>query len=186
MTADVPELPGQVCLEDVLEGAPPAPAKARRPRLGPDSLRLEVPGIPVPQGSKKAFKHAHTNRVVMLDDNANLAAWRATVAHHARVAWAGAPPITGPVVASLGFYLPRPKGHYRTGKFAGFLKDSAPLLPGVKPDLDKLIRSVFDSLSTAGVWKDDALCWNVSAHKCYADAREPGLVLNLSWEAVNG
>lgn len=146
------------------------------------SRRIEVPGIPVPQGSKTAFRHASTGRVVMVDANGNLKAWRTTVAHYARQAWAGAPALEVPVVASLGFYLPRPKSHYRTGRYAGMLRDAAPLLPAVKPDLDKLQRAVFDSLTTAGVWKDDSLCWNVSAHKCYADAREPGLVLNLSWE----
>lgn len=188
MTGDVPELPGQICLEDLLDGAPvPIPPARLLPpaTIAPSGLQFYVTGTPVPQGSKRAFKHVHTGRVVMTDDNPNLEAWRAKVAHVARAEWAGRDPITVPVVASLVFYLPRPKSHYGTGRNAGILKDSAPLLPAVKPDLDKLVRSVFDSLTTAGVWKDDALCWGESAWKNYADARPPGLALTLEWEAPN-
>jgi crossover junction endodeoxyribonuclease RusA len=178
----VPLLPGQTCLDDVLGAictAAPAPRPA--PAKAPTLVQMHVPGVPVPQGSKKAFKHRHTGRVVMTDDNPNLAAWRAMVAHVARTDWAGREPLAVPVTASLVFYLPRPAGHYGTGRNAGVLKASAPLHPTVKPDLDKLVRAVFDSLTTAGVWKDDALCWGESAWKNYADGRPPGLVLTLDW-----
>jgi len=181
VTGGIPELPGQLCLEDVLDGAVVARIA---PAIDPSGLRFEVPGTPVPQGSKKAFRHRHTGRVVMVDDNEHLEAWRANVAAVASRTWAGRPALTGPVVAHLDFFMPRPAGHYGTGRNAGVLKPSAPLLPAVKPDLDKLVRAVFDSLSTAGVWKDDALCWGVSAYKRYADGRSPGLVLELTPDQV--
>jgi Holliday junction resolvase RusA-like endonuclease len=143
-------------------------------------LVLDVAGVPVPQGSKRAFRHSKTGRVVMVDDNENLAAWRGLVEQRARQAWAGRPALTVPLFGTLLFYLPRPAGHFGTGRNAGRVKDSAPLWPGVKPDLDKLQRAVFDSLTAAGVWKDDALCVGVSAWKHYADARPaPGLFLQL-------
>jgi Holliday junction resolvase RusA-like endonuclease len=179
----VPLLPGQTCLDDVLGTIDAAPATYTVPTTAPRLVQFHALGVPVPQGSKKAFKHRHTGRVVMTDDNPNLAAWRDTVAYAARAAWAGRAPLTAPVTASLVFYLPRPASHYGTGRNAGILKASAPLHPTVKPDLDKLVRAVFDSLTTAGVWKDDALCWGESAWKNYADGRPPGLVLTLEWGA---
>jgi Holliday junction resolvase RusA-like endonuclease len=145
-------------------------------------LVLDVAGVPVPQGSKRAFRHSKTGRVVMVDDNPALAAWRDLVAVKARAAWAGRAPLVVPVRASLAFYLPRPAGHFGTGRNAGRLKDSAPFWPAVKPDLDKLTRAVFDALETAGVWGNDSRCCWVSASKNYADPDAvlgPGLGLTL-------
>ena len=147
-----------------------------------DGWSLRVNGVPVPQGSKTAFRHSKTGRVVMVDANKNLADWRALVTARARSAWGvDREALDVNVTASMVFYLPRPKSHYGTGRNAGVLKDSAPLVPGVKPDLDKLIRSIFDSLTGAGVWRDDALCWGVSAYKQYADATVPGVSMTLDW-----
>jgi Holliday junction resolvase RusA-like endonuclease len=143
-------------------------------------FHAEVLGLPIPQGSKKAFRHAATGRVVMVDANAKLADWRALVDAEARRALAGRDPFIRPCKASLGFYLPRPAGHYGTGRNAGILRPSAPRWPGVKPDVDKLIRAAFDSLKTAGVWRDDALCCGLSAWKVYADTRPVGLVLTVT------
>jgi Holliday junction resolvase RusA-like endonuclease len=143
-------------------------------------FHAEVLGLPIPQGSKRAFRHATTGRVVLVDANASLADWRALVSSRAQQAMAGRQPFTRPCKASLGFYLPRPAGHYGTGRNAGTLRPSAPLWPGVKPDLDKLIRAAFDALTVAGVWRDDALCCGLSAWKAYADTRPVGLVLTVT------
>lgn len=145
-------------------------------------LLLDVDGVPVPQGSKRLGLNRATGRAVVLDDNPALAAWRELVAFRARAAWAGRPPLTVPVRASLAFYLPRPAGHYGTGRNAGQLRPSAPAWPGVKPDLDKLCRAVFDSLETAGVWANDSRCCWLTASKSYAendDYRGPGVGLTL-------
>lgn len=144
-------------------------------------LALDVPGVPVPQGSKRAFRHSVTGKVVMVDDNKNLEAWRHAVALRTRLAWRGRPPLDMPVWASLNFYVPRPAGHFGTGRNIDRLKESAPLWPAVKPDLDKLTRAVFDALTTARVWKDDAVCCGVTAWKFYADGgHDPGLSLSLA------
>lgn len=144
-------------------------------------LVVAVPGVPVPQGSKRIGRAGKNGRPILIDDNdEKLAAWRETVALLSRRAWAGRAPLAVPVWAQLTFYMPRPAGHYGTGRNAGLLKDSAPLWPAVKPDVDKLTRAVFDALTTAGVWKDDSLCVGVSAWKSYADARPAGLALSVS------
>jgi Holliday junction resolvase RusA-like endonuclease len=149
---------------------------------------LDVAGhVPVPQGSKRIGRHRGTGRPLVLDDNRNLEAWRALVAGMARKEWNGRPPITVPVSVWADFYLPRPAGHFGTGRNAGKLKDSAPVWPAVKPDGDKLLRAVFDSLTTAGVWKDDSLAVVWSGAKHYADAlRRPGVSLQIRDMEVAG
>jgi Holliday junction resolvase RusA-like endonuclease len=168
MTDAPAELPGQMTLEDVMNTA-----------------ELSVIGTPVPQGSKRAFNHSKTGRVVMVDDNPALAYWRAVVDAVARKAWAGAPALDGAVRVSLTFYLRRPKAHYGTGRNAGILKPNAPAVVTVKPDVDKLTRAVFDSLTTAGVWTDDCRAWDLTAAKLYADPRPPGVSIKLDWGTVN-
>jgi len=47
-----------------------------------------------------------------------------------------APPklLACPVCVDINFYFPRPKSHYRTGKYAGQLKENAPSYHTKKPD----------------------------------------------------
>jgi Holliday junction resolvase RusA-like endonuclease len=37
-----------------------------------------------------------------------------------------------------------------------------------KPDVDNLLKAVMDSMTAAGVWKDDALVYTTEAGKWYA------------------
>jgi len=117
-------------------------------------LQFDVPGIPQPQGSTKSFKRG--GKVITTSDNAKLRPWRDAVCWHAREAAAGRRQFAGPVIVSAVFWLPRPAGHFGSGRNAGQLRASAPSHPAVKPDLDKLLRGVLDALSEAGVWRDDA------------------------------
>ena len=53
------------------------------------------------------------------------------------------------------------------------MKPTAPRNPHRVPDLDKLIRSTFDALTTANVWEDDARVVAVEALKVYATPTQP-------------
>jgi crossover junction endodeoxyribonuclease RusA len=77
--------------------------------------------------------------------------------------WHGAP-LPGPVAVELEFVMPRP---------SATPKRRTP--PAVKkPDVDKLIRAVFDAL-TKVVWTDDSVVTAVSASKRLAELTEqPG------------
>ena len=114
-----------------------------------------VEGLPAPQGSKNGF--VKNGRVVMVESSKNVKPWRAAVAEqtakHLRAQ--ALDPMTTPLEIALVFHLPRPKTVTR-------------LWPSVKPDLDKLIRSTFDGLTTGGLYTDDALVIAVSASKQYA------------------
>ena len=134
------------------------------------SLEFTVIGIPAPQGSKSPWG---------TEANPNTRPWRATVAANAAQAAVeasngdfGPVGLQGAVFLHVSFYFPRPKGHYRTGKRAGELKDNAPEHYAKKPDLDKLLRAIGDAL-TGTVLRDDAQIVYLAASKRYAAPGEP-------------
>jgi len=110
------------------------------------ALTVEVYGIPESQGSVRGFVRG--GRAILTSDNEKLRPWRESVTWAARDAieargWVQA---TGPVKVQVAFWLPRPKNRPKT-------RD---VLPTVGKDIDKMLRSVYDSLTNAGVWVDDA------------------------------
>jgi Holliday junction resolvase RusA-like endonuclease len=91
----------------------------------------------------------------------------------------GGTPFTEPVEVRLMFFLARPKGHFGTGRNADKIRNSAPAVPGVKPDLDKLVRSVLDAL-TGTVIRDDSQVVGLIASKLYDDQGHPGLMAQVT------
>jgi Holliday junction resolvase RusA-like endonuclease len=68
--------------------------------------------------------------------------------------------ITVPVHLEVTFFMPIPKG---------IAISRYEFMPHVKkPDTDNLLKAVMDSLTNAGIWKDDALVFDVTARKYYA------------------
>jgi Holliday junction resolvase RusA-like endonuclease len=124
---------------------------------GPITERLTffVPGRPVPQGSKTAFVNKSTGRPVVVDKDVRLPRWRMTITSHALEVYHG-PALEGPVGIKVDFALKRPTNHFGTGRNADTIKPSSPRYPAVMPDLDKLLRAVFDGLTDAQVWRDDS------------------------------
>lgn len=144
------------------------------------ALEFHVDGLPAPQGSKR-----HVGGGRMVESSKKVKPWRQDVVTAARAAIDMAvtfETFTGPVRVRVVFYLPRPKSHYRSGANAHLLKASAPPYVAVKPDVDKLLRSTFDALSTAGVWRDDNQAVIVHTEKVYAD--RPGARLEIRAAAV--
>ncbi len=83
---------------------------------------------------------------------------------------------SGALVVRVVFSLARPKSHYSTGRRAGKVKPSAPTEPTGKPDVDNLLKSTLDALTTAGAWKDDAQVVHVEGRKTYTDAPSRALI----------
>lgn len=143
---------------------------------------ITVHGIPAPQGSKRAIPikrgGVYTGKVSLLESAGDkVKAWRA-LTHAAAIKHE---PILGPVKVVAVFYLPRPKGHYGTGRNALILKPSAPEHPAVKPDADKLLRSTLDALTTSGLIEDDARVISVTGTKHYAPgALQPGATITIT------
>lgn len=116
------------------------------------SVRFFVNGKPEPQGSSRAFVVG--GKPVITSANRNLKDWRTivqlTAAQHAQM-------FDGPVEVILHFYLPRPISLPK--KVTRHTK---------RPDVDKLARSVLDSL-TGVMFKDDSQVVALEAYKDYAD-----------------
>jgi Holliday junction resolvase RusA-like endonuclease len=113
-----------------------------------------IDGEPAPQGSKTGF--IKNGRVVMIESSKKVKPWREAVAAQTKDKVQVA--FQEPVEIALVFHLPKPKTVTRKW-------------PAVKPDLDKVIRSTFDGLTTGGLYTDDALVIAVSASKQYATDR---------------
>lgn len=124
-------------------------------------LTIEVFGEPASQGS-----HSVINGRIVQVNSTKHKRWRNAVAFAALdLVGTDWELIDDPVELSVIFYLPRPKTATREH-------------PAVMPDLDKLIRSVGDSL-TGTVIRDDSRIIAIHAQKLYADSRGPGAVIRL-------
>ncbi len=133
-------------------------------------IAFVVRGLPVPQGSPRAFVHDGRATVVSGATGAGshgrtLADWRRAIATEARAAIGDRPLLAGPVRVDLIFVLARPKTHFRAG---GTLRPSAPVWVTTRPDGDKLERAAWDALSGVIV-RDDAVIAAWSGRKRYAD-----------------
>lgn len=118
-------------------------------------IRFTVYGEARPAGSKRAFKHATTGKIIVADSSgARGKDWRRAVADAAAEA-APAMVLTGPVAVTMTFYRRRPKGHYRSGRNAALLRAAADPFPITRPDLLKLARACEDSL-TGIIYADDS------------------------------
>lgn len=109
-------------------------------------LTVEVFGIPESQGSVRGFVRG--GRAILTSDNKALRPWREAVTWAARDAMASREwsRVTGPMRVEAAFWMPRPKSAPKT-------RD---ILPVRGKDVDKMLRSIFDSLTNAGVWVDDS------------------------------
>ena len=132
---------------------------------------IRVFGHPAPQGSKR-----HVGNGVLIESSARVKPWRQDVRAAALEADAH---FDGPVSLTVGFLLRRPASHFRTGRNAHLLRDSAPAYPGKKPDIDKLLRSTLDGLGESGIWRDDAQVVRVRAEKLYADHEPVGAHITI-------
>lgn len=127
---------------------------------------LTIYGEPKPQGSKSAFRQG--NRIVMVEASKGLPEWRKqviTACNLYKLEQMTVEPFTSPVRVTAVFVLSKPK----KPKFSQ---------PGVKPDLDKLVRGLLDPIVIAEILKDDSLVTEIIASKVYiGDTRglpEPG------------
>lgn len=126
---------------------------------------VTIPGKPRPQGSLSLWRGS---------DGTERAKYPAEMVRHRNLvvgalaaAWGDQDPYPSAVEVKCLFMFARPKSHYRTGKNAAVLKDSAPRWVTTTPDVDKLLRLVGDALVVAGVLRDDSQIALVSGSKRY-------------------
>lgn len=110
--------------------------------------QFNVPGAPVPQGSKSVSRSGH-----MYEANKKLRPWREKIIQVAKMAHKGEP-LDCPVEVVAYFCVPKPK----RPKFN---------FPATPADLDKYERALGDALTQAGVIKDDARIVHWDAWKVF-------------------
>jgi len=77
-------------------------------------------------------------------------------------------PWSGPLRVDLLLFFPRPRSHFRTGKYAGELKPNAPLWCDKNPDRSNVEKFVEDALN--GIfWSDDRIICDGVIQKKYSD-----------------
>lgn len=129
-------------------------------------LQVFAPGIPQPQGSKSAYRRG--NKIVLVEANKNLPAWRRLVTEKLEAANADCQPFSGAVSLDVMFFMPRGKTVTRE-------------LPTTPPDLDKLVRAINDSATDAGVIQDDSQVVEIVAYKFYeAESLPVGALITYS------
>lgn len=129
--------------------------------------RLFVPGDAAPQGSK-SFKGIRKGRAVLVESSKALGPWRERVALAAHTA--GVRPLVGAVTVELEFVRPRP---------ASTPKSRTPDAVK-KPDLDKLVRAIFDALEGVA-YSGDAQVTDLHASKRIAEIAEaPGVRITIT------
>jgi Holliday junction resolvase RusA-like endonuclease len=148
--------------------------KAAEPEANP--LKFFVPGIPAPGGSKRAFYIKELKRAIVAPASKKTKPWMQAVAGCVRAEYDGEV-LQGPLSVEFQFRFLRPKSHYRTGQYAGYVKNSAPLYPTGRPDRTKVMRSTEDAL-TGILWKDDSQIVAGDATKIYVE-RDPGVVITV-------
>jgi crossover junction endodeoxyribonuclease RusA len=142
-------------------------------------MRIEVAGIPAPQGSKR-----HVGGGRMVESSRAVGPWREAVRAETQRAVKLEGSFAGPVHLELTFWLPRPKGHYGTGRNAGQVRESAPCYPTSRPDVDKLARAVLDGLVDGGAFADDSEVTSLTTVKRYEGefGHKPGCVVFIEEE----
>ena len=81
-------------------------------------------------------------------------------------------PFTGFISFKITFYMPRPKSHYRTGKYSHLLKANARAFHNVKPDIDNLVKFYMDLMNKV-FYVDDSQIWALAAIKVYSWENNP-------------
>jgi Holliday junction resolvase RusA-like endonuclease len=124
-------------------------------------LIIKVEGTPAPKGSKSLYNGR------MVEANKGLPAWNKAL-ETAFKNYRQTDPIVmiGAIQVEILFLMPRPKSVSRER-------------PTVKPDVDKLCRTVLDAAERAGIYFNDSQVIDLSARKRYADIQTPGAVINI-------
>lgn len=145
---------------------PEAPAATTAAGPAPD-LEFTVHHRPAPQGSKRHVGHGR-----LLEQSKRVAPWRSAVEDAARAAiiashairYGGRPAVQpqsldGPLSVEVVFTVRKPASAPKTRVTWPTTRDSG--------DIDKLLRSTFDALTTAGAIADDSRIVEVTSRKVF-------------------
>lgn len=134
---------------------------------------LEIPGVPQPKGSLRSRMH-HDERgrlkVSLVHDNPKTKEWQHRIAYFVKASLPNHVPVLGAYRLCGTFRFERPESHLQLAKDEttglralrkGFGKEHT-----LKPDLDKLVRTVFDALKMI-IYVDDSQVAGVAFTKVW-------------------
>jgi hypothetical protein len=124
-------------------------------------FEVTIQGDARPQGSKR-----HVGNGRFIEASPYLREWRETVRVACLESKNSQDKFDAPVKVVLVFALRKPKNPKHKTR------------PASRPDLDKLVRAIFDSVTSAGIWEDDSLVVDLQASKEWADG-EPFVKLEI-------
>jgi len=127
-----------------------------------DTIIFHVRGIPKPQPRPRSHAVRIGKKMTARIYEAGTAeAWKADVIRCGEN-HRPATPLEGPIRISIYFYLPRPKKYYRK-------KDTdTPMWAHEAPaDIDNLMKSTMDAMTTDSWWRDDKQVVSAEAFKMY-------------------
>ncbi|WP_237173024.1 RusA family crossover junction endodeoxyribonuclease [Paracandidimonas lactea] len=130
------------------------------------AVSFMVPGKPVGKGRPRAAKRG---RHITLYTPEETASYESTVALAAGQAMAGQPLIDGPVDVLMRIALPVPASWSQKKQREAL---AGTLVPTVKPDMDNVIKAVFDAINGV-VWNDDTQVADLRVQRRYGAA--PGV-----------
>ena len=139
-----------------------------------EPLSFAIPGTPRPKGSWNTIHDPHTGRTRVIPNNRHEHQWSATVAdairwqYHAQRPGRPMPRGPRPCCVQGVFHLPRGTSVRRP-------------VPSVKPDIDKLTRSLFDALTASGLIEDDARIVDQHLAKTYTAPAHAGVEFQIRW-----
>lgn len=137
------------------------------------SITFTVPGIPVAQPRARASVVCGRAKIVSAVRKDPVNDFKAAVKLCAHVAYKG-PLLDGPLSVTLTYRFDRNKKDIRKRG------DNPPLYKTTTPDVDNLMKSVFDALNGV-LWKDDALIAESHVVKTFAALSEkPGVDVSVS------
>ena len=90
-------------------------------------------------------------------------------------------PLAGDIMLKLVFFMPRPKSHFRTGKYKNILKDNMPERHSITPDLDNLVKMLCDTIQGKDrMIVDDSQICMLQAEKIYGKPRTEVIIEEIS------
>ena len=129
------------------------------------NISFEIPGPPVGKGRPR---FARRGNFVSTYTDSKTASYENLVKIKAQDAMAGRVAIDGPIYVSIGIFITPPASWSQKKQRLAL---DGKILPTSKPDIDNVIKGIFDAMNDI-VWRDDKQVVSVSAYKLYADVAQ--------------
>ena len=121
-------------------------------------IRFDIIGKPSPQSGMRAVNTARGARLITAGGT-NLRTWRTQVADTAHTIAQEHGCQTAPLAVTVTFRFPMPKNAPKHDRVAGHRYRVT------VPDIDKLLRGLFDGLTSGGLIADDSIIVQLTANK---------------------